>query len=105
MNFKNSVKSGFTNYANFKGRASRSEFWWWTLFTVIASAAVSGYNNLDSLVSAALFLPSIVVGCRRMHDTGRRGWWQLLPIVSLVFACQKSSPEMNQFGPPPPPTL
>ncbi|NBW92574.1 MAG: DUF805 domain-containing protein [Actinobacteria bacterium] len=85
MNFKNAVTSG------------------WTLFTVIVSSAVSGYNNFDSLVSAALFLPSIAVGCRRMHDTGRRGWWQLLPIFSLVFACQKSSPEMNEFGPPPPP--
>jgi len=52
-----------------------------------------------------LFLPSIAVGCRRMHDTGRRGWWQLIPIVSFVFACQKSSPDMNQFGPPPPPTI
>jgi len=104
MNFPNAVKSGFRNYANFKGRATRSEFWWWTLFTVIVSAALSGYN-LDSFASAALFLPSIAVGCRRMHDTGRRGWWQLIPIVSFVFACQKSAPEMNQFGPPPPPTL
>ena len=104
MNFPNAVKSGFRNYANFKGRATRSEFWWWTLFTGIVSAAVSGFSGLDSLASAALFLPSIAVGCRRMHDRGRRGWWQLLPIVSLVFACQKSAPEMNQYGPPPAPT-
>jgi uncharacterized membrane protein YhaH (DUF805 family) len=104
MNFPNSVKSGFRNYANFKGRATRSEFWWWTLFTVIVSIALSSYG-LDSFASAALFLPSIAVGCRRMHDTGRRGWWQLIPIVSFVFACQKSAPEMNQFGPPPPPTI
>lgn len=104
MNFPNAVKSSFRNYANFKGRATRSEFWWWTLFTVIVSAAVSGYSGVDSIASAALFLPSIAVGCRRMHDTGRSGWWQLLPIVSIVFACQKSSPDMNKFGPPPPPT-
>jgi uncharacterized membrane protein YhaH (DUF805 family) len=104
MNFQNSVKSGFSNYANFKGRASRSEFWWWTLFTFIVSAAVSSFTGLDSLASAVLFLPSIAVGCRRMHDRGRRGWWQLLPIVSLVFACQQSAPEMNQYGPPPAPT-
>jgi uncharacterized membrane protein YhaH (DUF805 family) len=104
MNFQNAVKSGFSNYANFKGRASRREFWWWTLFTVIVSVALSG-AGLDSIASAALFSPSIAVGCRRMHDTGRRGWWQLIPIVSFVFACQKSSPDMNQFGPPPPPTL
>jgi uncharacterized membrane protein YhaH (DUF805 family) len=105
MNFINSVKSGFTNYANFKGRASRREFWWWTLFTVIVSVALSGFSGLDSLASAALFLPSIAVGCRRMHDVGRRGWWQLIPIVSFVFACQKSVAELNQFGPPPPPTI
>jgi uncharacterized membrane protein YhaH (DUF805 family) len=105
MNFINSVKSGFTNYANFKGRASRREFWWWTLFTVIVSVALSGFSGLDSLASAGLFLPSIAVGCRRMHDVGRRGWWQLIPIVSFVFACQKSVAELNQFGPPPPPTI
>ena len=105
MNFINSVKSGFTNYANFKGRASRREFWWWTLFTVIVSVALSGFSGLDSIASAASFLPSIAVGCRRMHDVGRRGWWQLIPIVSFVFACQKSVQEMNQFGPPPPPTI
>jgi uncharacterized membrane protein YhaH (DUF805 family) len=104
MNFINSVKSGFS-YANFKGRASRREFWWWTLFTVIVSVALSGFSGLDSLASAALFLPSIAVGCRRMHDVGRRGWWQLIPIVSFVFACQKSVAELNQFGPPPPPTI
>jgi uncharacterized membrane protein YhaH (DUF805 family) len=39
-----------------------------------------------------------------MHDVGRRGWWQLIPIVSFVFACQKSVPEMNQYGPPPAPS-
>jgi uncharacterized membrane protein YhaH (DUF805 family) len=104
MNFPTSVKSGFNNYANFKGRASRSEFWWWTLFTSIVSAAVSGFFGLDYFASAALFLPSIAVGCRRMHDIGRRGWWQIVPIASLIFACQKSLQEMNQYGPPPPPT-
>ncbi|MEI7972450.1 MAG: DUF805 domain-containing protein [Actinomycetota bacterium] len=104
MKFQHAVKSGFSNYANFKGRASRSEFWWWTLFTVIISSAVSGYSALDSLVTAGFLLPTIAMGCRRMHDLGRRGWWQLIPIVSFIFACQKSSEEMNQYGPPPAPT-
>jgi len=49
MNFPNAVKSGFRNYANFKGRATRSEFWWWTLFTVIVSAALSGYDPHQQL--------------------------------------------------------
>lgn len=105
MSFPNAVKSGFNNYANFKGRASRPEFWWWTLFSLIVSSAVSGYSGLGSLVSAGLFLPSIAVGCRRMHDTGHRGWWQLVPIAGLIFACRSGSPEMNEFGPPPPPTV
>jgi uncharacterized membrane protein YhaH (DUF805 family) len=104
MTFFEAVAKCYRKYFVFKGRASRSEFWWWTLFTFIVSAALSSFSGLSSLASAALFLPSIAVGCRRMHDRGRRGWWQLLPIVSLVFACQQSAPEMNQYGPPPAPT-
>ena len=106
MNFLDSIKSGFRNYATFSGRASRSEYWWWTLFSIIASSASSGFGDaISSLVTAALFLPSIAVGVRRMHDTDHRGWWVIVPIVNLVFSLQKSDPNLNRFGPPPPPRV
>lgn len=105
MSFFDSIKSGFRNYANFKGRAGRAEYWWWTLFNVLASsiAASLGGDGLRDVVSLALLLPSIAVAVRRMHDVSRRGWWVLVPIANLVFALSKSKPEQNQWGPPPPP--
>ncbi len=105
MNFQNSVKSALSNYANFKGRSSRSEYWWWTLFTIIVTTALSSFSGLDSVASAVFFLPSIAVGARRMHDVDHNGWWQLFPIYNIVLACRQSSSEMNKYGPPPPPTL
>ena len=104
MSFFDSIKSGFRNYANFKGRAGRAEYWWWALFNVLITAIVSGFSdNLSSAVSLALLLPSVAVAVRRMHDVNRRGWWVLVPIANLVFALTKSKPEQNQWGPPPPP--
>lgn len=104
MSFFESVKSAFRNYANFKGRALRSEYWWFVLFSVLVQAAASGFGDaLGNLVSVALILPSVAVGVRRMHDTDRRGWWLLFPIVNIVMLLQQSSTGENRFGPPPPP--
>ncbi|MFM8265647.1 MAG: DUF805 domain-containing protein, partial [Acidimicrobiia bacterium] len=86
MSFVDAVKSSLRNYARFRGRASRSEFWWFTLFTVIVQAATSGYDALNGIVSLGLLLPSIAVHVRRLHDTDRRGWWLLWPAIGLVFA-------------------
>jgi uncharacterized membrane protein YhaH (DUF805 family) len=105
MNFIDAIKSGFQNYANFKGRATRSEYWWWVLFTVIANAvgtAVLG-EDLGSIVSLALLLPTIAAAVRRMHDVSRSGWWVLLPIVNLIFGLTPTKQEANQWGPPAPP--
>ena len=105
MSFVESIKSGFRNYANFKGRASRREYWWWALFNVLVTAIASSLfgDNFSGAVSLALLLPSIAVAVRRMHDVNRRGWWLLVPIVNLVFALTASKQEQNQWGPPPPP--
>jgi len=84
--FVDAVKSGLRNYARFRGRSTRSEFWWFTLFTVIVQAATSGYDALNGIVSLALLLPSIAVHVRRLHDTGRTGWWVLWPVVGFAFA-------------------
>lgn len=54
-------------------------------------------------MSVALILPSVAVGVRRLHDTDRRGWWLLFPIVNIVMLLQQSSIGGNRFGPPPHP--
>src|SRR6185437_5772244 len=102
-------------YAVFTGRAARTEFWMFALFNVIVSVVLTLVDNLlglgallAGLYSLAVLLPSIGVGIRRLHDTGRSGWWLLISfvplvgaIVLLVFAVQDSQPGDNQYGPNP----
>ena len=91
-------------YAVFEGRARRKEYWMFVLFNVIISLVlgfVAGMIKLPilgTLYSLAVMVPSIAVGVRRMHDTDHSGWWLLLPIVNLVFACTDSTPGPNRFG-------
>jgi len=86
MSFVAAIQSGFRNYANFRGRASRSEFWWFSLFTLIVQLATSGFEVLGGLVSLALLLPGLAVHVRRLHDTDRRGWWVLWPALAFGTA-------------------
>jgi uncharacterized membrane protein YhaH (DUF805 family) len=104
VSFFNAVQSVLRNYANFKGRAVRSEYWWFVLFSVLVQSAASGFGDaLGNLVSVALLLPSVAVGVRRLHDSDRRGWWLLFPIVNIVMLAQRGTTGENRFGPPPPP--
>ncbi|HEL3781530.1 TPA: DUF805 domain-containing protein [Stenotrophomonas maltophilia] len=113
-----------TRYAQFSGRASRSEFWWFQLFIVIISiplyvlsfyAGYTGSSTLALVVSGlsvvlwlVFVLPCLAATVRRLHDTDRSGWWVLLafvPFVSLavlVFLVLPSSPGDNRFGAPVP---
>ena len=85
MNFIDAVKICFIKYADFNGCAARPEFWWWFLFTVIASLALQVIStNLAAAFTVATLLPSIAVGARRLHDINRSGWWQLLYFLPLV---------------------
>ena len=106
MNFQTAIRSGFQNYTNFKGRASRAEYWWWALFTVILSILLSSisdsFGNLGSLVT---LLPSIAVAIRRMHDVDRVGWFVLVPIYNLILVLRRGDAGENRFGPPPPPKI
>lgn len=104
MSFVNAVKSGFRNYINFKGRASRAQYWWWTLFSVIVNFALPSDGGLNSIASAVILLPTIAITIRRMHDTDHVGWWMLFPIVNIVFSLRRGTLNENRFGPPPPPT-
>ncbi|MCA1653516.1 MAG: DUF805 domain-containing protein [Sphingomicrobium sp.] len=79
-------------YADFSGRAPRAEFWWFYLFYLIGYIII---GIIDSLIGTriptllyvvAMFLPYLGVGVRRLHDTGRSGWWVLLPLIPAVIA-------------------
>lgn len=85
MDFQEAVRSCFNNYANFNGRASRSEFWWWALFCLLGSAVLGAFSHkLSAVFSLATFVPYIAVAARRLHDTDRSGWLQLVGLIPLV---------------------
>lgn len=76
MSFLAAIQSGFRNYVKFRGRASRSEYWWFFLFTVLLQTVTSSIDeNLGNLAGLVVFLPGLAVQVRRLHDTGRSGWW------------------------------
>jgi uncharacterized membrane protein YhaH (DUF805 family) len=101
MNFQQSIKLCFSKYADFNGRASRPEYWWFALFIFLASAVLSMVSNvLPGIFAIATLLPSLAVAARRLHDTERSGWWLLIGlvpvvgfIVLIVFLAQKSAGE------------
>jgi uncharacterized membrane protein YhaH (DUF805 family) len=118
MDFGQAITTGFKKYVTFSGRASRSEYWFWVLFSIIGGIvtatldyAVFSENDfatpLNSIFNLILFLPSLAVGIRRLHDIGRTGWWVLIAItvigiiVLIVWACQKSDTGANAYGPEP----
>jgi len=91
MSFVAAIQSGFRNYARFRGRASRSEFWWWTLFSFLAQAAAGTVAESiplshNELLPLALWTPGLAVHVRRLHDTDRRGWWVLWPALAFGIA-------------------
>lgn len=101
MTFQESIRTCFTKYVDFTGRAGLSEYWWFVLFTFIVSVMLSMFSeSLGGLFSLVTLLPSIAVGTRRLHDINRSGWWQLLwfvPIIGwivlVVFFAQQSKSE------------
>lgn len=87
VDFLTAIKLFFANYANFRGRSTRAEFWWVVLFMLIVTSAFSmlKLNLLNSLVSLAVFIPTLAIAFRRFHDTGRSGWWVIaLYVVSWI---------------------
>jgi uncharacterized membrane protein YhaH (DUF805 family) len=116
MNFQQAVQSVFSNYANFRGRACRSEFWWFQLFLLVggvvaalldlfANTNLLGGSPLATLFWLATIIPDLAVTVRRLHDTDSSGWWILLGLIPLigmvvliVWWCQKGSRGYNRFG-------
>lgn len=110
MNFIDAVKSVLTKYADFNGRARRSEYWWFFLFNFILnlitgfideSVSPGGVGAIGLIVSLGLLIPGIAVGVRRMHDVGKSGWFILIPIYNLILACTNGETGTNQYGPDP----
>lgn len=86
MTFTESIQTCFTKYATFDGVASRPEFWWFTLFVWVANILVNffGGDFAGFVFSLATLVPSLAVGARRLHDTDRSGWLQLLWLVPVI---------------------
>ncbi|MFZ6861011.1 DUF805 domain-containing protein [Undibacterium sp. Ji67W] len=92
----NEYVEALKNYANFSGCSTRKEYWMFFLYNILISIAIfvvdmtllNQNGALPIIYKLALFIPSISVGVRRMHDTGRSGWWLIVPIVNLIFLCQ-----------------
>jgi uncharacterized membrane protein YhaH (DUF805 family) len=116
MSFTDAIRSVFSQYVGFTGRARRSEFWYWTLLQIIVGIvasildrAVFDRNNaaFSVIVGLGLLLPSLAVAVRRLHDSGRTGWWLLIglipvigTIILIVFYVQDSQGD-NKYGPSP----
>lgn len=122
MSFGQAVRTVFSKYATFSGRARRSEYWWWYLFVTLVFVAAgildaaTGLNYgdasygggwLSSIAGLALLLPNLAVGVRRLHDTGRTGWWLLIGLIPfigvivLLYFFILDSENDNQYGPYP----
>ena len=94
MGFQQAIAVCFSKYAEFGGRARRSEYWWFFVFnllmqgaTAILDVAIFGGASggvLNGLYSLGVLLPGLGVGVRRLHDTNHSGWWLLISLVPLV---------------------
>ena len=115
MNFTQSISHCFSNYTNFSGRASRSEFWWFFLFVMILEFAadiwdyITGYGESGFyiwIVIAATIVPSLSVGARRLHDLNKSGWLQLLAITIIgliplfIWWAKEGAKKNNPHGKP-----
>lgn len=129
MGFATAVRTCLSKYADFSGRAQRSEFWYFVLFNIVVSWALimldstlfgtvetyqggfSAYTDtplFSGLFSLAMLLPNLAVAVRRLHDTDRSGWWYLIGLVPLlgfilliVWFASRGTPGPNRFGPDP----
>lgn len=120
LNPLEAIQKAYLNYKNVNGRASRSEFWWFHLYSwmlahiagfLIAQTLLTDESQLFILFSTTLFalaIPGLTVAIRRLHDTNRSAWWLLLGFIPVIgtlaliyFWVGKSDLSKNQFGEPP----
>ena len=115
MNPIQAVSSGFRGYVDFKGRSSRSEYWWWFLFVMIVNIAGMILDALLGTLMAfyllaglGLLLANLAVSVRRLHDLGRSGYWLLIsfvPVIGsillIVWYAKRRNEGTNNYGPHP----
>ena len=114
MNFQESIEKCLKNYANFNGRATRSEYWFFILFGILVSIGTiildllffdsSGtYSPLNTIAALGLLIPQLSAACRRLHDVGKSGWWQLISITVIgiipliIWLASKPVKEKNKY--------
>ncbi|MFN8305197.1 MAG: DUF805 domain-containing protein [Ferruginibacter sp.] len=102
MNPFNYYVNVLKNYANFEGRARRSEYWYFTLFHFIIAMVLSYASMiLYAVYVLGVLVPGIAVAVRRMHDVGKSGWYCLIPIYNLILALTPGVSGSNEYGPDP----
>jgi uncharacterized membrane protein YhaH (DUF805 family) len=104
VTFLESIRTCFVKYLDFKSCATRSEFWQWVLFILVAVLSLGVISDEASMAfTLATLLPSLAVTARRLHDTDRSGWLQLvvlIPILGwilLIVACAQEGRYPNRF--------
>lgn len=117
LNFKQAIEMAFRRWKDWEGRSNRAEFWWFFLFYCLVGAVLSLFAGDDDpslvlgfvamVVAVVNFVVMLGLSVRRLHDTGRSGWWILISfipfvgaIVLLIFYAQKGEVLPNRFGPP-----
>lgn len=128
MNFGSAVVNGYKRFADFTGRSSRSEYWYWVLFMVLVGWGLSGLATFLRLASAmaggstvlallslvvsivavlfdlASILPALALAVRRLHDVNKSGWWLLLEFTVIgliplfIWFCTRGTQGPNRFG-------
>ena len=110
MTFGASIATCFARFADFRGRATRSEFWWFYLLNfllLMATGVMDRSGILNTMVHLIFILPTLAAGVRRLHDTDRNGWWLLIALTLvgviplIVWLASKGSPGVNRYGPGP----
>ncbi|MBR4040066.1 MAG: DUF805 domain-containing protein [Clostridia bacterium] len=112
MSFMEAVTTCFAKYADFSGRARRSEYWYFTLFNFAVSFVLSlilGEGNfISSIYALATLVPGLAVCWRRLHDIGKAGGWYFIAfvpvvgwILAIIWYCRDSEPGTNAYGPNP----
>ena len=115
VSFATAVQLGFSRFLDFRGRSTRAEYWWFSLFIVIGSVITSlvdgilgtgGPNGglIEVLFSLITLIPSLSLGVRRLHDINRTGWWLLIYftivgiILVIVWAIKQGDEGLNRYG-------
>lgn len=110
MTFGESIATCLNKYADFTGRGRRSEYWWFFVFTGLVNTAsyLLFPDVLGLFIALALILPSLAASIRRLHDTGKSGWYIFISVIPLVggiilivFLATDSDPAPNAYGPSP----